>query len=387
MKHVWLLPLLITFACVPAVPGFAAEELIPGETIHLSIRNEVKLAIDRGLAWLVKQQAEDGHWSMPQNPALTALAVMALVGEPTGKNAASPPKPVEDGYAYILSCVQPDGGIYKEGLGNYNTSISLTALALSDNPKFEEVMLGARNYVVRQQARGLPQESLDGGIGYGPGGTSRQHPDLSNTVMALEALRASEGVAKKHENAALQLDWDAAIGFLARTQNLPESNPAQWVSTDPQDRGGFVYFPGHSMAGERTLPDGKVALRSYGSMSYAGLMSFIYADMKKDDPRVQAAVEWLEKNYTLEENPGMGGEGLYYYYHMMAKALAAYGRDALRLKDGREIDWRTDLAKRLLNTQHAEGYWVNDAGRWMEKDPVLVTCYAVLALETIYRVL
>jgi squalene-hopene/tetraprenyl-beta-curcumene cyclase len=384
MKSICTLAIL----CALVVRGYAAEEAIPKEKTNLSLRNEVKLAIDRGLAWLEKQQqAEDGHWSMPENPALTALPVMALMREPTGRNAADPPESVRKGYAYILSCVQPDGGIYKEGLGNYNTSISLTALSLADDPKNEEVMLGARNYIVRQQAKGLAQESLDGGIGYGPGGTNRQHPDLSNTVMALEALRASEAVAKKNETAAMKLDWDAAIGFLSRTQNLPESNPEPWASDDPKNKGGFVYFPGHSMAGEDKLPDGKVALRSYGSMTYAGLMSFIYADLKKDDPRVQAALDWLQENYTLEENPGMGGEGLYYYYQMMSKALATYGLDELRMKDGKEIDWRTELAKKLLDTQHAEGFWVNESGRWMEKDPVLVTCYAVLALEAIYRTL
>ena len=29
--------------------------------------------------------------------------------------------------------------------------------------------------------------------------------------------------------------------------------------------------------------------------------------MKKDDPRVKAAMGWIEKNYTLEENRGLGG--------------------------------------------------------------------------------
>jgi hypothetical protein len=29
--------------------------------------------------------------------------------------------------------------------------------------------------------------------------------------------------------------------------------------------------------------------------------------------------------------------------------------------------------------------WLNDSGRWWEKDPVLVTSYSVLALETVYR--
>jgi len=49
--------------------------------------------------------------------------------------------------------------------------------------------------------------------------------------------------------------------------------------------------------------DGRVALRSYGSISYAGLLSYIYADLQRDDPRVQAAFDWLRGNYTLDEIP------------------------------------------------------------------------------------
>lgn len=121
--------------------------------------------------------------------------------------------------------------------------------------------------------------------------------------------------------------------MISRTQNLPGSNDQKWASDDPDNKGGFVYFPGHSMAGEQKLANDKTALRSYGSMSYAGLLSFIYAQVDKNDPRVKAVIDWLENNYTLEENPGMGQEGVYYYYHTMAKGLTAAGVDTLTLKD------------------------------------------------------
>ena len=130
---------------------------------------------------------------------------------------------------------------------------------------------------------------------------------------------------------------------------------------------------------------GRVALRSYGSISYAGLLSYIYADMKHDDPRVLAVFNWLKQNYTLNENPGMGPQGLYYYYHTMAKALSLYGVDDLDLTASRKIDWRKDLAKRLLNLQQKDGSWANDNGRWWERDSALVTAYAVLSLELIHK--
>jgi squalene-hopene/tetraprenyl-beta-curcumene cyclase len=139
------------------------------------------------------------------------------------------------------------------------------------------------------------------------------------------------------------------------------------------------------MAGEEKLPDGKVALRSYGSMSYAGLLSFIYAKMDASDPRVAAARDWLIRNYTINENPGLGPQGMFYYYHTMAKALTILGEDTLVLPDGRKVAWRGELAKRLFDTQDGKGFWVNKNGRWWEKDPVLVTCYGLLTLERIYH--
>jgi squalene-hopene/tetraprenyl-beta-curcumene cyclase len=137
------------------------------------------------------------------------------------------------------------------------------------------------------------------------------------------------------------------------------------------------------MAGETNLGSGRVALRSYGSMSYAGLLSYIYADLKRDDPRVTAVMNWLRANFTIEENPGLGQQGLFYYYHTMAKALTLYGDAELETKAGENVRWREQLALKLINMQSTNGSWANENGRWFEKDPALVTAYALMALELI----
>ena len=223
--------------------------------------------------------------------------------------------------------------------------------------------------------------TFDGGVGYG---SRWAHSDLSNTHLAMEALYYAKHSLESKEGDELDLDWDAAIAFVQKCQNLPETNKEKWVSEHKDDRGGFVYFPGSSMAGEREAKNGSKALRSYGSMSYAGLLSFIYAEMDKEDPRILAVREWLQAHYTIKENPGMGEQGLYYYYHTMAKALSLSGIEQIEDAEGMKRDWRKELAFELINKQDSKGFWINENGRWWERDPILVTSYALLALERVY---
>jgi squalene-hopene/tetraprenyl-beta-curcumene cyclase len=121
-------------------------------------------------------------------------------------------------------------------------------------------------------------------------------------------------------------------------------------------------------------------------MSYAGLLSFIYADLDPEDPRIAAVMDWLQKNFTLEENPGMDAQGLYYYYHTMSKALAITGTKALVTPEGKKIDWKKELALKVMSTQQTDGSWINEgSNRWMEGDSILVTAYSLLSLQHVYR--
>jgi squalene-hopene/tetraprenyl-beta-curcumene cyclase len=68
----------------------------------------------------------------------------------------------------------------------------------------------------------------------------------------------------------------------------------------------------------------------------------------------------------------------------MAKALTAAGVDKLKVVGGGEVDWRDEVAARLLKLQQPDGSWVNPEKRWWEADPVLVTSYAVMTLEILH---
>ncbi|MFH0880472.1 MAG: prenyltransferase/squalene oxidase repeat-containing protein [Lentisphaerota bacterium] len=366
---------LAVLGVMTAAAGAQAEALDP------ALAAEAEQSIQKGLQWLLAQQQTDGHWSNPDFPALTGLPLWALAQSGTNQQPA-----VNKAVQYIMDSVHEDGSIWRQpsveakggGLANYNTAICMVALNRVDRPDLTPIVLMARQYMSKQQHLG--DDIYKGGMGYDPA-TGRPYADLSNSYMAYEAMRLTENVEdlRKHGDPKANLDWDAAAQFIESVQNGKDTN-------DPENSGGFAYKPDGSQAGASTNAAGEIRFRSYGSMTYAGLLSFIYADVNKDDPRVASAMDWATRHWTLEENPGMGKQGLYYFYNVLAKALAVYGQTALTFPDGSKRDWRSDLIKKLLALQKTDektglAYWANDEGRWWESDPVLVTSYSILALQ------
>jgi squalene-hopene/tetraprenyl-beta-curcumene cyclase len=352
------------------VLGLVGVLLTAGSTRSAEVAS-IRAAIDRGSRYLIDRgQQADGSFSPQAGPAVTALAVTALAEAGAGVDA----EPVRRAVAYLLSFRQDDGGIHRTDspVANYETSIAIMALAACNaDGQHDAAIAAARRFVTGlqwddEEGHGISDPAY-GGAGYG----SHKRPDLSNTSFLIDALKS---VGSGSDDPAIQ----RALVFVSRTQNLESShNTLPFAAKNPD--GGFYYTPangGESQAG--TLPGG--GLRSYGSMTYAGLKSMIFAGLTRDDPRVQAAVGWLRKHYTFEENPGLGMQGLYYYFNTAAKALEALGEDRFRDAAGREHDWRSELAAAVIDKQQADGSWVNDTPRWMEGDPNLVTSYAVLSL-------
>ncbi len=347
----------------------------------VSLLNEAKHSMQIGCQWLANAQLPDGSWC--QYPGITGLAVTALCT--SGRPEYGPKsEPVRKGVAYLLKLAKPNGAIYDRDLKNYNTAIAVLALLSTGDPAHYGVIRRARRFLIASQfdaATGYDESSsYFGGIGYG----KHHRPDLSNTQWALEALRLSEFVERDRPEPLLDpqlpkitpeeasgLYYTRAIKFLSRCQNRRESNDQPWAGTD----GGFIYRPGESKAGGE---DG--SYRSYGSMTYAGLKSFIYARVGRNDPRVQAAYKWIRQHYTLDENPGMGPQGLYYNYNTMAKALHVYGEPRLVDANGVKHNWREELLRKLITIQNGEGYWVNSNGRWWENVKELATSYALIAM-------
>jgi len=355
-----IVTLFLLFGCVFPVSASGAEP------------TALRSATQKASAYLLEiGQAEDGSFSAQAGPAITGLVITSLIK--TGTSIQS--KEIQHALKYLLSFKQSDGGIHPSDslVSNYETAIAMMALiTCNTDGQFDSDIQTAEAFIRGLQWDGseghTPSDPAFGGAGYG----RKNRPDLSNTSFLIEALRAA---GKGEDDPAIQ----RALIFVSRTQNLEgPNNTLPFASNNPD--GGFYYTPaagGESQAGTT----GSGGLRSYGSMTYAGLKSMIFAGLSKEDPRVKAATTWLRKNYTFQENPGLGTAGLYYFFHTAAKALDALGTDTFIDDKGLSHSWRSELADAIIARQLKDGSWINDNPRWMEGDPNLVTAYALLALS------
>lgn len=347
-----------------------------------SMQKEVDAAVDRGLAWLAAHQKEDGSWSNGSFPALTALPVWAMLrsGNPGYKAA------IDRGLAYITSCARDDGGIYRHvegrkggGLSNYNTAICMTVLHAANGPALNHYVLRAREFIAGAQHFG--DDVYRGGFGYDRD-TGRAYTDLLNTFYSVQAMRLTADAEDRRNPAEkrVDLDWAETTKYIERMQNRGGAGA--------DNDGGFFYNPSDPKAGATTNKAGVVVFRSYGSMTYVGLLGLLYADVSRDDPRVRSAFDWSARHWSLDENPGMGKQGLFFFYNVLSRALSAYGQNLVPRAKGAPLDWRRAVADRLVSLQKTDphtghGYWVNESARFWESNTVLVTAYALLSLQAI----
>ncbi len=335
-------------------------------------------SIQRGLAYLRSSEDRDGGWATKgYGPAVTALVAQAFARDP----GYGPKHPViERSLAHIWKYEQSDGGVYdrRQNLANYQSSVVLSFLATLDDPALSNRVKRLQSFLTQLQYDGeenIPEsDPWYGGAGY----NRTKRPDLSNTQMMLEALHAS-GLPKDSPV------YQRALTFVSRCQMNEATNDQEFAKgvTD----GGFIYSPndGGESKANPIIELTKTQRISYGSMTYSGFKSMLYANVSRDDPRIQACLKWIRHNYTLDVNPGLQGrhaeEGLYYYLHVFARALSEWGDPIVVDDKGVSHNWRLDLIRKLASLQQKDGSWVNEKTRWLEGEESYVTALAILSLQ------
>jgi squalene-hopene/tetraprenyl-beta-curcumene cyclase len=353
-------PLAAVLTC--AEPTVRAAEPTDGE---------IQATVKKAAAFLKTRQNEDGGFAPRYGgPGISALIAAGLI-----RNGYSRDDPlVAKTLGYLEKKVKKDGGVYDKGLANYTTCVALLAFREANKDgRYDTVIKNASLFLKTLQYDESTVEDKDvrfGGVGYG----GKERPDLSNTQFFVEALLAA-GVPRT--DPAVQ----RALKFISRCQNLPgEHNDQPFAKKATEDdKGGAVYVP--IVNDENRFKTREGGLRSVGAMTYAGLKSFLHAGVSKDDPRVKGAAGWVRRHYTLDENPGQGQAGLYYYYHLFAKAMDALGDDHVEDAAGNKHDWRSELVEALKKRQKPDGSWSNMDKSFLENVPELSTAYAILALS------
>ena len=364
-----ILTAIVFIVCIGYQPLIAQEKDQHKKTVP-SINVSIRQSMQKGADYLLSQMNDQGvimisyqGKSFP-NAGITGLALYALtkIDNPSEKIQTI----LKKGAAYLASLQKESGGIYldpKAAPPTYITSVALMALNAIDKEKYADIIHKGQGYLVDTQSKDKKDTNNYGGIGYGSDGTA----NLSSTQFAIEALRTTgytnEDVYKR------------ALVFLNRCQNDSETNATPHTGND----GGFRYNIHSSKAGT----DEKNNYKSYGTMTYAGVKSYIYAGLTADDTRVKNALSWLKKHYTVDANPGLkeGLMGLFYYFNVMAKTMNVLKITTFEDGSGIHHNWKNDLAKKIISLQKKDGSWKNTQSRWFENVEPLVTAYSIQALS------
>ena len=340
---------------------------------------ELSDALQRGAAWLFKQQAADGGWhsttygALKDGPAVTSL-VLAVTGLLPDDLRAAQRKSIDRGFAFLEPGFQRKGMIAAaDGSLDYPTYATALWLVARRGWKLARDKRDdqARKYLLDAQLaepRGFPPEhpAYGGWDFLGPDDSVGVTTGSNTSVMTyvLEALAGEEDPrlpeAKKRALVWLdrcrKLTKDGAFTFTAE----PASHAHKAGVTDDDPHQAF----------------------SYGSATADALRALTLCDVPADHDAVKAAVAWLGKHPAVELAPGFEHlpaeigwpEGLKFYF---ARALA---RVLPLLPEPTAVARKAAIVKFLLKERKADGFWRNDSARMREDDPLIATCLALEAL-------
>ena len=340
MRLPTLILILLAAVLLPTAQTFS-EDISPAE---------VRKAIDQGVAYLKSKQQPDGSfgdYGLHGPAGISGLCTLALL------NAGVPPD--DPLILKSLDFLQKDHPGINCTIRTYTTSLQTMVFAQADPKRFRPDIL--RN-VLWLQATQVQEGPYRGAWWYG---NTTIGGDNSNSQFALLALHEAER---------------AGVQVSDRTWKLAQE---YWQRVQHED-GSFSY---------------QIGTPPLGSMTCAGIASLVIAagrvregnaqvrgeqiqccqDNQSDSDRIERALQWLGRSFTVSGNPGLTGQARKYYY---LYCLERVGRLTARRFIGQHDWYREGTAALLASKSPLVNHWTGVGSD--EGDPRIATSMALLFL-------
>lgn len=340
------LPLAL-LAAPAAAPEAAAQESDPRTSTGVSITREQEEATAKALAWLARDQNEDGSWTAgvgfklnngyrttrdgQGHVGVTALAGMAFLagGHLPGRGEYG--DNLDRAIEFVLSCVDNDGYITRADTRMYSHAFATLFLAeacgMTHREDLRKKLQKSVDFIVKAQ-------NDEGGWRYEP---FAQDSDMSIVVCQCLALRAARNIGIRVPKSTV----DAAVRYVIASANNGEARRF------PGDRqampGTFRYQPQtHARTAFPLTAAGVTALNGLG----------IYSD-----DLIDLGIDYLNSTFHgFNQDYGDRGHYFFWYGHY-------YAVQAMYTRGGSDwVNYFTQLRSFLLRRQRSDGSWENSSG-------------------------
>ena len=317
---------------------------------------QVRKAIDRGAAYLLEQQHNDGSWP-------------DMVGYPGGVSSLCT-------LALLNAGIEADNEKMQKALNHlrnlkpastYVASLQTMALARAEPERDRSLILRNVKWLESTQIADGPYK---GAWTYSGGGSEG---DNSNSQFALLALHEAQRVGV----AANDRTWRLAKKYWEDCQNIDGS----W-GYKKQDQGGTGSM---TCAGITSLVVAADRIQSNDARVSGDQIECCGAGTRGESDRIELAVQWLGQHFSVERNPGSNSETwLLYYLYGLERAGRLTARRfiplAPRAGQGDRADWYREGADFLVRNQEGlSGFWTSRTG--LERNPHIGTSFALLFLS------
>jgi hypothetical protein len=329
------------------------------------LTKEQQRAVERGLAWLARQQRRDGRWEAPGGRypiALTGLAGTALLMEGSTTREGAYQGQLRKAIRFLMARSRRDGLIGDRDdvaavrVFDHAFALRFLAAAYGDEEdadhrrKLEDVLTRAVDYTVKGQ-------TSRGGWGYLPAAEGGDFDEAAATVVQLQALFAARNAGIVVPRKTIE----RGRKYLANLTN----------------RGGVLYGPAVGLADGRPGLTAAAVVCAFEAGEYDGALvkqwvAYCRANIPLAGPRLDGS-DRFEHPFT------------HYFYARVAFTLGDRGYAKLFPKsaDRERVTWekyKAGVFKDLVSRQAADGSWRDSVGA----GPVYATaCYlTVLQTET-----